>query len=102
MVSDIDVTETPPGQARMEILAALHEAEPDNVVTITADRDPGPALYQAQITEDRSLTWTYEEDGPDTWAVTARPTGESTAELTEFDVRELPPQQRHSILTETF
>jgi uncharacterized protein (DUF2249 family) len=102
MVSDIDVTDTPVDQARTEIVAALESSEAEDVVKVTAGGDPEPALYQAQITQDRSFTWKYEEDGPDVWVVTARPTGESTAELTEFDVRQLPPQQRHSVLTETF
>jgi uncharacterized protein (DUF2249 family) len=102
MVSDIDVREMVPERAREAIVSALADLDPDEVVTVSANRNAEPALYQAQIKLDRVLTWTTEEAGPESWEYSVRVTEDETAGPVEFDVRDLPPQRRHEVLTETF
>jgi uncharacterized protein (DUF2249 family) len=102
MASEIDAREMAPERARAEIVAALAEVDAGEAVTVTADRDPEPALYQAQIELDRVLTWTDGDGDPDAEERSVRVTDDETTAPVEFDVRDLPPQRRHEVLTETF
>ncbi|MFB6189902.1 MAG: DUF2249 domain-containing protein [Halapricum sp.] len=102
METSIDVSETDPDEGRSAILDALASAAPGDVVTITAEFDPDTALQQAQIGHARVLTWTCESDGPGEWTAQVRVTEDEPAELVAFDVRELPPQRRHTVLIDTF
>lgn len=104
MVTEIDVREESPEVGRERIREGLDEFEYGETATIVADHDIEAALYQYEIKRDCTLDWEYENEGPEVWTVHATRVDDPSAdaELTEFDVRNMPPQKRHSVLLETF
>lgn len=104
MVSEIDVREQSSDEYRDRIRERLDDVGSGETVMVVADRDIEAALYQYEIKRDGTLDWEYEESGPEVWKVRATKGEDSSerAELTEFDVRDMPPRKRHSVLLETF
>ena len=103
MDSTVDVRDTDRAQRRERVFDRLDDVDVDDTVTVTADRDVHPTLSQYEITRDAALDRAYERTGPDVWEirVTKRPLAEADDPYA-FDVRNLPPQRRHTVLTDTF
>ncbi|UPV77215.1 DUF2249 domain-containing protein (plasmid) [Halorussus limi] len=104
MVSEIDVRERTADECREQIREDLRDIPTGETVTIVAHHDVEAALYQYQIKRGETLDWQYENAGPEVWEIRVSKSeraGGGTA-LTEFDVREMPPRKRHSVLLETF
>ncbi|WP_321112623.1 DUF2249 domain-containing protein [Halorussus salinisoli] len=103
MESNIDVSDQSYAQRREHVFDHLDEADPDETVVFTADRDVYPSLCQYRIKRDTELDWQTEQTGPDSWGTRVTKTEASPGPgLPEFDVREMPPQRRHTVLTDTF
>ncbi|WP_436925441.1 DUF2249 domain-containing protein [Halosimplex amylolyticum] len=88
---------------RERLFETLAGTDAGETVTIVADRDAGVLFHHYQIKRDHRLRW--ETDQRDDGAVEHRvTTGEPVDEdgLTDFDVRDMPPQRRHEVLTDTF
>ncbi|MCD2199601.1 DUF2249 domain-containing protein [Halobacterium sp. KA-4] len=103
MDSTVDVRDTDRAQRRERVFDRLDDVDVDDTVTVTADRDVHPTLSQYEITRDAALDRAYERTGPDVWEirVTKRPLAEANDPYA-FDVRNLPPRRRHTVLTDTF
>ena len=103
MPDEIDLREQTEQTDRCRVFEALDNTDEGGTRTVRATGDVEHLLYRYQIIREHALDWTSEQDGPDGWefAVTK---GASVAEGMdiEFDVRDLPPQQRHSVLLATF
>lgn len=103
MESTIDISDQSHAQRREHVFDHLDETAPGDTVVITTDRDIYPSLCQYRIKRNAELDWESEQTGPDSWEVQVTKTEASTGpELPVFDVRELPPQRRHTVLTDTF
>ncbi|MXR42254.1 DUF2249 domain-containing protein [Halobaculum sp. WSA2] len=88
---------------RDRLFDALDEADADETITVEAGRDLTVLLTRYRITRGRDLDVTTEHhvDGVVEHAVTKAAAHEGD-ELTEFDVRDVPPSRRHEALTGTF
>jgi len=102
MVSEIDVSGISPEQARDEIVESFEGSKPGDEVRVVADQHPETALSLARIKHDRVLEIDEPDQQADDWTGQVRVTDQNRSEPIAFDVRELPPQQRHAILTDTF
>jgi uncharacterized protein (DUF2249 family) len=72
-------------------------------LTVRTAADPTISLKRYEIEHRQVLDWTVERAGEDGWRVTVEPGGEMGEDrLPDFDVRSIPPQRRHSVLTGTF
>ncbi|WP_436901564.1 DUF2249 domain-containing protein [Halovenus halobia] len=70
-------------------------------LTILADEDPTISLRRYEIEHRQQLRWEVDTDGSD-WQVTVETAGEMDESRPDFDVRSIPPQRRHTVLTEAF
>ncbi len=106
MQTAIDVTETDRSERRQRVFEELDAVDDGESVVVVADVDPHPTLRQYGVLRAPDVDVTDEQDGPDEWQLRATkraPTGERTDDdLPDFDVREMPPRRRHTVLTETF
>ncbi|WP_226481582.1 DUF2249 domain-containing protein [Natrinema amylolyticum] len=103
MESTIDVSDESPTERRDRVFDRLDDAAPGDTVVVTADETVEPALCQYRIARGATLEWVTERSGPETREVrVTKREAPSDAAVPEFDVRELPPQRRHAVLTETF
>ncbi|MXR50933.1 DUF2249 domain-containing protein [Halovenus sp. WSH3] len=82
-----------------QLTAALAES---SEIEVVADADPTITLRRYEIEHRQRLQWTVDRAGED-WAVTVEASEEmDETALPAFDVRSIPPQRRHSVLTGTF
>lgn len=103
MTTEIDLRDHPDRDPRDRIYGALDEAETDEELHVTADREIDAHLLRYQIDRDRALDWEHED--PD-----AEPRGIRIAKREAlgdqasgtFDVRDLIPQRRHEVLLDAF
>ncbi|MFB6165859.1 MAG: DUF2249 domain-containing protein [Haloarculaceae archaeon] len=99
---EIDARDHDGTDRREYIAAALADLEPGAEVRVRAAADPWVALTQYRATGDPGLAWEYETEGPDEWVLAVhRGEADAAADRPEFDVRDLPPAQRHEVLLET-
>ena len=103
MQTAIDVTETDRSERRDRVFEALDAADAGESVVVTADQDPHPTLRQYRVLRDASVDVAYEREGGEDWELRAtKREAEDSAGVPEFDVRNMPPRRRHTVLTETF
>jgi len=103
MQTAIDVTETDRSERRERVFEALDAADAGESVVVTAERDPHPTLRQYRVLRDADVDVAYEQEGDGEWQLRAtKRDGEDGQSRPEFDVREMPPRRRHTVLTETF
>jgi len=104
MQTTIDVTETDRSERRERIFEALDDADAGESVVVTADQDPHPTLRQYRVLRDAGVDVSYEKEGVGDWNLRAtKREGEDGRDgLPAFDVRNMPPRRRHTVLTETF
>jgi len=104
MQTAIDVTETDRSERRERVFEELDAVDAGESVVVVADQDPRPTLRQYRVLRDAGVDVSYEQEGGDEWKLRAtRRAAEGGSEgLPEFDVREMPPRRRHTVLTETF
>lgn len=72
-------------------------------LTVLAEADPTISLKRYEIEHRQLLNWVVDRASEGDWRVTVE-VGEKMDDerLPDFDVRSIPPQRRHSVLTETF
>jgi len=105
MQTAIDVTETDRSERRERVFEELDAVDAgESVVVVAADQDPRPTLRQYRVLRDAGVDVSDEQAGGDEWKLRAtRREGDGDSDgLPEFDVREMPPRRRHTVLTETF
>jgi len=103
MQTAIDVTGTDRTERRARVFEALDDADAGESVVVTADRDPHPTLRQYRVLRDASVDVAYEQEGAGEWTLRAtKRDGEAGDGRPGFDVRNMPPRRRHTVLTETF
>ncbi|WP_123537523.1 DUF2249 domain-containing protein [Halosimplex salinum] len=103
MTSELDLRSLPRADHRDRIFETLDDLGADESVTLVADRAVGVLLHHYQIERGARLEWRTDRGDDETRTVTVRsgePIGDD--DLVEFDVREMPPQRRHEVLTDTF
>ncbi|SEV94137.1 DUF2249 domain-containing protein [Halobacterium jilantaiense] len=103
MQSAIDVTEIDRSERRERVFEALDDADAGESVVVIAEEDPHPTLRQYRVLRGVSVDVTDESEGDGEWTLRAtKRDGEGGDGRPEFDVRNMPPRRRHTVLTETF
>ncbi|HEX5414709.1 MAG TPA: DUF2249 domain-containing protein, partial [Chloroflexota bacterium] len=71
---------------------------------VIADHDTKAVFYMYQSESPYSLDWQYVETGPDVWKVRVRKEARrpEASNRDTFDVREMPPAQRHAAILARF
>lgn len=106
MEQEINLLAHPHEECHERVTQGLDAIEVGDSALIIADHDAKPVLYQYQAERGHTLDWEYEQEGPEVWKI--RVTKGQRAEqpqrsgLVEFDVREMPPPQRHKTIFEKF
>lgn len=102
-MTDLDIRSVPEDDRREATFETLADAESGQEVTLVTDRDVDVLLHHYQIKRDHRLRWESERRDEDEDEVRVTK-GDAFAadELPEFDVRDMPPQRRHEVLTDTF
>ncbi|MFB6346881.1 MAG: DUF2249 domain-containing protein [bacterium] len=93
MTLELDITESEHPECREQVLETLQSLDPGAPLRIKADHDPEPVLREYAEEENPSVEWSRDKDGPDVWTLIVTKSG--TNPNGEFDVREIPPPQRH-------
>jgi uncharacterized protein (DUF2249 family) len=103
MSESLDLGELPRDAHRSRVFDALDERDSDETMTVVADHDLALELTLYGIKRGHDIDWVREEtdDGTFEIEVTKGDALPSDA-LCEFDVREMPPQRRHSVLLDAF
>lgn len=96
---EINLLERPHTECHQTVIQGLDQLEAGGSALIIADHDAKPVLYQYQSERGYGLEWEYEEEGPALWKIRVTK-GKRTEEgqrpvFEEFDVRDMPPPQRH-------
>lgn len=101
MPTDIDLRAESDETARDQLFKALDGTDEGVTRTVRASEDIEHLLLRFQILRERALEWEVTDTDAVEFAVRA---GEPLDgdELVEFDVRDLPPQRRHTVLLATF
>jgi uncharacterized protein (DUF2249 family) len=86
---------------RETVFEALDAAEVGETVTFVTD-DTAVLLAQYRIKRRRDLQWETDEQGDTSEVHVTKGETLDEGELADFDVREMPPQRRHEVLTDTF
>jgi len=103
---EINLLERPHEQCHQTVIAGLDQVEAGGCALIVADHDAKPVLYQYQTERGYRLDWQYEQQGPHVWKIRVTK-GQRTQQaqgsgFEEFDVRNMPPPQRHKSIFEKF
>ncbi len=103
---EINLLERAHGECHETVIRGLDGIQPGDSAVIVADHDAKPVLYQYQAERGQALNWQYEEEGPEVWKIRVTKSqgakGEQKPGIEEFDVREMPPPQRHKTIFEKF
>ncbi len=102
---EINLLEKPHGECHQTVIRGLDQVEAGGSALIISDHDAKPVLYQYQAERGYALDWAYEEEGPEVWKIRitkGRRREQGQSEFDEFDVREMPPPQRHKSIFEKF
>jgi uncharacterized protein (DUF2249 family) len=104
MTTEIDSRDLADADAvRDRLFEALEATDAGEEIEVLADRNVEADLLRYQIAHDVELERSYETTGPDVWELTVTNRGATAdGERPAFDARHLPPQQRHSTLTDAF
>lgn len=102
---EINLLERPHGECHQTVIQGLDQVEAGGSALIIADHDAKPVLYQYQAERGCALDWKYEQEGPDVWKIRitkGKRAEERQPALEEFDVRAMPPPQRHKSIFQKF
>lgn len=101
-MTDLDLRPVQKGDRRETIFETLDDTDAGESISLVTDRDVEVLLHQYQIKRNHRLRWESEQQGDEleTRVTKGEPFDEN--ELIEFDVRDMPPQRRHEVLTDTF
>lgn len=102
MTSKRDVRNIPAGEARDEIVQFLTAATPEDERVVLSELHPTAWIPLAQMEHDTVLIRNATNQEGETWRVEIQVTDQQRSEPVEFDVREIPPKDRHEVLTGTF
>jgi uncharacterized protein (DUF2249 family) len=106
VLREISLLGRPHTECHQIVIAGLDAVEPGAAALLIADHDPKPVLYQYEAERGYALDWEYEQQGPEVWKilVTKKKRAEATPKsaLEDFDVRDMPPPQRHKSIFEKF
>lgn len=102
MTTSIDLRDHREEDQRDRLFDALDGLEDGSSISITADRDIDASLCSYQISRDSVLEWDDPPNSDDSVTRVTKVRELDEDERTSFDVRSMPPQQRHRVLLETF
>lgn len=69
VVETVDVRELPPAQRHTLIFRRFDALPNGTAFELVNDHDPKPLYYQLNFEHKDTLTWDYEEEGPEVWRV---------------------------------
>lgn len=69
VVETLDVRELPPAQRHTLIFRRFDALPNGTAFELVNDHDPKPLYYQLNFEHKDTLTWEYEEEGPEVWRV---------------------------------
>ncbi|MBI4446129.1 MAG: DUF2249 domain-containing protein [Acidobacteria bacterium] len=104
----INLLEYPHQECHVQVFRGLDEIGVGEPALVIADHDTRPVFYQYQTERGCSLSWQYEQEGPEVWKIrVTKGNGSAVKELKgsrleELDVRHLPPPFRHKTIFEKF
>jgi uncharacterized protein (DUF2249 family) len=102
-MTTLDIRSKSLDDRRGTVFETLDTAEVDETVTLVTESDASVLLEHYRIKRNRDLQWETEQRDEDTSEVHVMK-GEpfDDDDLPDFDVRDMPPQRRHEVLTDTF
>jgi uncharacterized protein (DUF2249 family) len=100
MTTDVDITDFSSDEARERLFGALDDLDADDELIIASEHDPDPLLALYQLQRARTLNWEIEEGDPNQTVYVESAGG--LDDPIKFDVRSIPPRQRHELLTDAF
>ncbi|QLD85679.1 DUF2249 domain-containing protein [Natronomonas halophila] len=87
---------------RETVFEALDAADAGETVTLVTDDDAAVLLAQYRMKRRFDLQWETDEQGDTAEVHVTKGEPLDEGELADFDVRDMPPQRRHEVLTDTF
>lgn len=69
VVETLDVRELPPAQRHTLIFSRFDALANGTAFELVSDHEPKPLYYQLSFEHKDTLTWEYEEEGPEVWRV---------------------------------
>lgn len=105
-LEEFDVREMPPPLRHKTIFEKFDGLRSGEGFVLVNDHDPKPLYYELRSMRGEVFDWDYLEKGPKVWRVKVRKTkdveiGAGEAKLT-FDVRKIPPPDRHPSIFHRF
>jgi uncharacterized protein (DUF2249 family) len=98
----IDVRDLKPQRRHEALLQTFDELSAGEGFVLVNDHDPKPLYYELRSMHGEVIDWTYRSEGEDGWRVAIRKTAESSADnedvVTQYDVREIPEDERESTI----
>lgn len=98
----IDVRDLKPQRRHEALLQTFDELSPGEGFVLVNDHDPKPLYYELRSMHGEVIDWTYRSEGENGWRVEIRKTAESSAGnedvVTQYDVREIPKEERGSTI----
>ncbi|MFT4883921.1 MAG: hypothetical protein ACI8U4_001434 [Natronomonas sp.] len=102
-MTTLDIRSESPDDSRETVFETLDAADADETVTLVTESDASVLLNHYRIKRSHNLQWETEQGDDDTSRIHVTKDGAfDEAELPDFDVRDMPPQRRHEVLTDTF
>jgi uncharacterized protein (DUF2249 family) len=101
-LGSIDVRDLKPQRRHEALLQTFDELGAGEGFVLVNDHDPKPLYYELRSMHGDVIDWTYRSEGDDGWQVEIRKTAESSADngdvVTQYDVREIPDDERASTI----
>ncbi|QZP39630.1 DUF2249 domain-containing protein [Halobaculum magnesiiphilum] len=98
----IDVRDLKPQRRHQVLLEIFDDLAPGEEFILINDHDPKPLYYELQSMHGEVVGWEYGSRGSGEWRVMVTKTGASAADngdvVTQYDVREIPKQERHTTI----
>jgi uncharacterized protein (DUF2249 family) len=101
-LGSIDVRDLKPQRRHEALLETFDELGTGEGFVLVNDHDPKPLYYELHSMHGEVIDWTYRSEGEDGWRVEIRKTAASSGGnedvVTQYDVREIPEDEReHTI-----
>jgi uncharacterized protein (DUF2249 family) len=98
----IDVRDLKPQRRHEALLQTFDELSAGEGFVLINDHDPKPLYHELRSMHGEVIDWTYRRIGDESWQVEIRKTAESSANnedvVTQYDVREIPEDERASTI----
>jgi len=98
----IDVRDLRPQRRHEALLQIFDELGAGEGFVLVNDHDPNSLYYELRSMHGEVIDWTYRSEGENGWRVAIRKTAESSADnediVTQYDVRDIPEDERESTI----